>query len=54
MRTHIFIALIALVVTACASKENLTAAQEQKEEFRQDQQLDVHYSQIDGQASRIK
>ena len=54
MRTHIFITLLALILTACASKEHLTAGQEQKEAFRQEQQTDVHYSQIDGSASRVK
>jgi len=52
MRTHIAFALLALVLTACASKEERTPAQAQKEEYRQEQQSEVIYSQFDGQSGR--
>lgn len=52
MRTHIFSALLLMVMmTACASKEHLTASQEQKLEEKQEMQTNVQYSQFDGQAA---
>jgi ABC-type Fe3+-citrate transport system substrate-binding protein len=48
MKTHIFfLTLLAVLVTACASKENTTA-------YEKNQQKDDHYSFIDGQASRFR
>ena len=52
MKTHIIFVLILLILSACASKENLTASQEQKLDERQDMQTETQYSQIDGQAFR--
>lgn len=55
MRTHILIALIALVVSACASKQHLTAGQQERENQRQEEQTNVEYSRVDGSAaSRIR
>lgn len=49
MRTHILIALLALVVTACASKQYPSAAQQEKQEF----QSNSEYVQImDGASNR--
>ena len=54
MRTHILIALVALVVTACASKDHPGQAQQAKQDERQEMQTKSEYSQIDGAASRIR
>lgn len=52
MRTHIFsVLLLLMTMVACASKEHLTAAQEQKLEERQEMQTDTQYSQFDGPAA---
>ena len=53
MRTHIFIALFALVLTACASKQNPGQTQANKQEARQDYQSQSEYVQImDGASNR--
>lgn len=40
-----------VMMTACASKEHLTASQEKKLEEKQDMQTNVEYSWFDGQAA---
>lgn len=50
MRTHILIALTALIVTACASKRDVASTQENKRFNDQSQ----HAQMIDGAASRIR
>lgn len=49
MKTHLMIALIALVVSACASKRDVASVQEERnyDEFQ-------HARMIDGAASRIR
>ncbi|HXH30185.1 MAG TPA: hypothetical protein VNJ01_05180 [Bacteriovoracaceae bacterium] len=47
MRSHFFIALLALVMSACATKGNVVDAQENNEQVE-------HYSQLEGHASRIR
>lgn len=53
MRTHILIAFIALVVSACASKEGRELATSPAEQQRNIDQAQ-HAQMIDGQASRIR
>lgn len=49
MKTHLMISLIALVVSACASKRDIASVQD-------DQNYDEtqHAQMIDGRASRIR
>lgn len=49
MKTHFLILLIALVVSACASKRDVASVQEERnyDEFQ-------HAQMIDGAASRIR
>lgn len=54
MRTHIFIALIALVVSACASKQHPTAAQWEKQQNYQELQTKTEFLQADGRASSVR
>lgn len=50
MRTHILIALFALIVTACASKEHITQSQLEAQEHYEDTQVSFR----EGQASRVR
>ena len=49
MKTHLMIALIALVVSACASKRDVASVQDEQnyDQFQ-------HAQMIDGPASRIR
>lgn len=47
MKTHFLIAILALVVSACASRENRPTTNLDNQNMDQ-------YSRIDGQASRIR
>lgn len=53
MKTHILLTLLTLVISACASKEHLTANQERKLDQAQELQTKSEYSQIDA-GSRIR
>lgn len=50
MRTHIMMALMALIITACASKRDVASVEDPQ--YQQDQ--DQHAQMIDGRASRIR
>ena len=50
MKTHIFLALMALIVFACSSRRDFVGAQSDPQS---DQEL-LHVQMIDAQASRIR
>ena len=50
MRTHILIALTALIISACASKRDIASTQENERNYDRSQ----HAQMIDGAASRIR
>ncbi len=50
MRPHFFIALIALVMSACASKQNVVGSQQYQDQQEQQEQ----FSRLENQASRIR
>lgn len=54
MRTHIILALVALISTACASKENLSQAQQERQEERQEMQAQSTFLHTEGAASTIR
>lgn len=47
MRTHLLITALALIITACASKENRPIAQNEMDDVQ-------HWSMTEGAASRIR
>ena len=50
MKTHIFLALMALIVSACSSRRDLVGT----ESDAQNDQEFLHVQMIDAQASRIR
>jgi uncharacterized protein YcfL len=50
MRTHILIALMALVISACASKRDVASSQNDQRNYDETQ----HAQMIDGGAYRIR
>ena len=50
MRTHVILAFIGLVLSACASKRDIASTNQDRETVEQTQ----HAQMIDGQASRIR
>lgn len=50
MRTHIMTALLALIVTACASRRDVASTPSHDQDYHETQ----HAQMIDGQGSRLR